>query len=101
MNDIQFVDGGIIGSPAWTPKETWLYLSGERANEIAACFSKGPLETKLIGNEIGKASALKMCLQQTKGTSALLSAVLGTAEALGIREELYQQWDRVRVFQNK
>jgi 3-hydroxyisobutyrate dehydrogenase-like beta-hydroxyacid dehydrogenase len=92
--DIQFVDGGIIGGPAWLPKETWLYLSGEHANEIAACFSNGPLETKIIESEIGKASALKMCYAAyTKGMTALLSAILATAEALGVREELYQQWD--------
>ena len=94
-NGIHFVDGGIIGGPAWTPKETWLYLSGEHANEIASCFSKGPLETKIIGNEIGKASALKMCYAAyTKGTTALLSAILATAESLGVRDELYQHWDR-------
>ena len=91
---IRFIDGGIIGGPAWTPKETWLYLSGEHAHEIAACFTNGPLETKIIGNEIGKASALKMCYAAyTKGTSALLSAILATAESLGVRTELYQQWD--------
>ena len=94
-NDIQFVDGGVIGGPAWTPKETWLYLSGKYAKEIASCFSKGPLETKIIGNEIGKASALKMCYAAyTKGTTALLAALLATAESLGVREELYQQWDK-------
>jgi 3-hydroxyisobutyrate dehydrogenase-like beta-hydroxyacid dehydrogenase len=93
-NKIQFVDGGIIGGPAWTPKETWLYLSGERAGEIANCFPNGPLETKVIGNEIGKASALKMCYAAyTKGTTALLSAILATAESLNVREELYQQWE--------
>jgi len=93
-NNIQFVDGGIIGGPAWTPKETWLYLSGERAGEIAGCFSNGPLETKILGNEIGKASALKMCYAAyTKGTTALLSALLAAAESLGVREELYQQWN--------
>ena len=92
---IAFVDGGVIGGPAWRPKETWLYLSGERTDEIAACFSNGPLETKIIGTEIGRASALKMCYAAyTKGTTALLAAVLATAEALGVREELYQQWDR-------
>jgi 3-hydroxyisobutyrate dehydrogenase-like beta-hydroxyacid dehydrogenase len=92
--DIQFVDGGIIGGPAWTPKETWLYLSGKHAQEIASCFSKGPLETKIIGDEIGKASALKMCYAAySKGTTALLSAVLTTAESLGVREELCRQWD--------
>ena len=89
-----FVDGGIIGGPAWKPKETWLYLSGEYLQDIASCFSNGPLETKVIGNEIGKASALKMCYAAyTKGTTALLSAILATAESLGVREELYQQWD--------
>jgi len=94
-NDIHFIDGGIIGGPAWTPNETWLYLSGEHANEIAACYSKGLIETKIIGNEIGKASALKMCYAAyTKGTTALLSAILSTAASLGVREELYQQWDR-------
>lgn len=93
-NDIQFVDGGIIGGPAWKPKETWLYLSGEHAHEIASCFSKGPLEAKIIGDEIGKASALKICYAAySKGTTALLSAVLATAESLGVREELYRQWD--------
>jgi 3-hydroxyisobutyrate dehydrogenase-like beta-hydroxyacid dehydrogenase len=93
-NGIHFVDGGIIGGPAWTPKETWLYLSGEGATEIASCFSNGPLEIKIIGNEIGKASALKMCYAAyTKGTTALLSAILAAAESLDVREELYQQWD--------
>ena len=93
-NDIQFVDGGIIGGPAWTPKGTWLYLSGDYSEEIASCFANGPFETKIIGIEIGKASALKMCYAAySKGTTALLSAILATAESLGVRGELYEQWD--------
>ena len=93
-NDIQFVDGGIIGGPAWDRGETWLYPSGEHAYSVASCFSNGPLETKIIGKEIGKASALKMCYAAyTKGTTALLSAILAAAEALNVRNELYQQWD--------
>ena len=93
-NDIQFVDGGIIGGPAQARGETWLYLSGEYAYEVASWFSNGPLESKIIGNEIGKASALKMCYAAyTKGTTALLSAILAAAEALDVRNELYQQWD--------
>lgn len=94
-NNIHFIDGGIIGGPAWESKSTWLYLSGKDANEIANCFSKGPLETKIIGDEIGKASALKMCYAAySKGTTALLCAVLGAAESLGVRDELYEQWDK-------
>ena len=93
-NGIHFIDGGIIGGPAWTPKETWLYLSGKDAEVIADFFTSGPLETKIISDEIGKASALKMCYAAySKGTTALLAAILATAESLGVREELYRQWD--------
>ena len=90
---IRFVDGGIIGGPAWKPKETFLYLSGKGANIIADCFTNGLLETKIIGDEIGKASALKMCYAAySKGTTALLAAILAAAESLDVRAELYQQW---------
>jgi len=93
-NGGRFIDGGIIGGPAWTPKETILYLSGNDSKVIADCFSNGPLEPRIIGDEIGKASALKMCYAAySKGTTALLSAILATAESLGVRDELYKQWD--------
>lgn len=92
-----FVDGGIIGGPAWESGRTWLYLSGpgSAAAEIVRCFDGGPLEMAVIGETIGKASALKMCYAAyTKGTSALLSAILAAAEALGVREDLETQWSR-------
>ncbi len=91
--DVSFVDGGIIGLPAWKPHTTCLYLSGSRAADVAACFSAGPLDTKVLGTEIGKASALKMCYAaNTKGAVALLAAILATAEGLGVREALFEQW---------
>ena len=94
VNDIRFIDGGIIGGPAWKPNETFLYLSGKNATMIADLFSNGPLETKIIGDEVGKASALKMCYAAySKGTTALLAAILAAAETLGVRDELYQLWD--------
>jgi len=88
-----FVDGGIVGGPAWQPDSTWLYLSGPRAAEAAALFAAGPLETVVIGDEIGKASALKMCYAAySKGSTALLCAVVAAAEQLGVREDLNRQW---------
>ena len=90
-----FVDGSIIGGPAWEPGKTWLYLSGAAADEMAAYFAAGPLETEVIGGEIGKASALKMCFAaNTKGAMALLCAVAAAAEQLGVRDELERQWSR-------
>lgn len=92
---IAFVDGGIIGGPAWEPGETWLYLAGSGAGRAAACFTAGPLEVAVIGERAGKASALKMCYAAyTKGTSALLANVLALAEASGVRAELSAQWER-------
>lgn len=92
---VSFVDGGIIGGPAWRPKTTWLYLSGREAGRVADCFAAGPLETEVMGEGIGKASALKMCYAAyTKGTTALLCAILGAAEGLGVRPELEAQWGR-------
>jgi 3-hydroxyisobutyrate dehydrogenase-like beta-hydroxyacid dehydrogenase len=92
---VDFVDGGIIGVPVWERGKTWLYLSGEKAQEAAAHFSGGPLETSVVGGEVGKASALKMCYAAyTKGTTALLCGILATAEALGVRAELETQWSR-------
>jgi 3-hydroxyisobutyrate dehydrogenase-like beta-hydroxyacid dehydrogenase len=92
---IKFVDGGIIGMPAWESGKTWLYLSGEERGYLATCFDGGPLETEVMGEEIGKASALKMCFAAyTKGTTALLCALLAAAEKLGVREDLEKQWSR-------
>jgi 3-hydroxyisobutyrate dehydrogenase-like beta-hydroxyacid dehydrogenase len=88
-----FVDGGIVGGPAWKPGTTCLYLSGREAETVAALFSAGPLSVRVIGDQIGTASALKMCYAaRTKGTTALQCAILATAEEFGVREELQRQW---------
>ncbi len=92
---IRFVDGGIIGLPDWDNGHTWLYLSGKHAAEVAACFSSGPLKAEVVGDRFGKASALKMCYAaNTKGTTALICAVVAAAEALGVKKELLDQWSR-------
>jgi 3-hydroxyisobutyrate dehydrogenase-like beta-hydroxyacid dehydrogenase len=94
-HDLDFVDGSIIGGPAWQSGKTWLYLSGAKARQAAEFFSGGPIEIEVIGDEIGKASALKMCFAgYTKGTTALLSAILAASDELGVRDELEKQWSR-------
>jgi len=92
---VRFVDGGIIGLPPKARGQTWLYLSGEHADSIACLFQAGPLEDEVIGTEAGKASALKMCYAaQNKGSIALLTAVMGAADRLGVLEELRREWAR-------
>jgi len=95
LHGTHFVSGSIIGGPAWQPNSTWLYLSGEEAQTAADLFSAGPLETAVLGDDITRASALKMCFAAySKGTTALLSAVMAAAEALNVREDLERQWSR-------
>lgn len=88
-----FLDGSIIGMPARTRGQTWLYVSGENAAGAAPYFCGGPLEFEVLGDYAGQASALKMCFAaHSKGTAALQAAVLAAAEGLGVQEALARQW---------
>ncbi|MCP4549047.1 MAG: NAD(P)-dependent oxidoreductase [bacterium] len=90
---IRFVDGGIIGNPAWESGRTWLYLSGEHADCAAAYFTEPPLVVTTLGDQIGRASAIKMCFAAyTKGSTALICSILGAADGLGVRDALLRQW---------
>ena len=92
---IEFVDGSIVGPPAWRTGSTRFYLSGPRAAEIAALFDGTLTEAIVIGGEIGRASALKMVFAaQTKGFTALVSAIQAAAESLGVRDDLDKEWER-------
>lgn len=89
-----YIDGGIIGGPAWTCEAgTRLYLSGPRAAEVSVCFADSPLSAPVISERIGAASALKMGYAAfTKGSTALLTAILGMVEKEGVRTDLARQW---------
>lgn len=90
-----FLDGSIIGMPARTRGQTWLYVSGENASAAAPYFCGGPLEFEMLGDYAGQASALKMCFAaHSKGMAALQAAVLAAAEGLGVQEALARQWAR-------
>lgn len=88
-----FVDGGLIGPPARQEGTTRLYLSGDQAEQVAALFSSGPLEARVIPGAAGQASALKMAFAGwTKGTSALILAIRALAAAEGVEDALLEQW---------
>lgn len=88
-----FVDGGIIGSPVKKPGTTRMYLSGEKAEEIAQLFSKSMLDARSIGATPGEASALKVVYAAwTKGTDALILAIRALATHEGVDEALLAEW---------
>ena len=93
---VTFVDGGIIGLASMMSGKTWIYLSGEAAPDAAKLFAAGPLQPEVLSGPAGQASALKMCFAAySKITTALLTAILATADQQGVRAELERQWSRM------
>lgn len=88
-----YIDGGIIGwAPGKSKADTKLYVSGPQAGLMDALDGNGKKVIQL-GDEIGRASAVKMIYASvTKGTDSLLTAAYTAAEALGIREVLEAEW---------
>jgi 3-hydroxyisobutyrate dehydrogenase-like beta-hydroxyacid dehydrogenase len=81
---LDFVDGSISGGPPRPGSQTRVYLSGGRADEIAAA-APPEIDARVIGAEIGLASAVKMCTAAMyKGSTALLAQALLTAHAHGV-----------------
>lgn len=80
------VDGSISGGPPG-PQDavrTRLYLSGPRAQEVADVPAPW-LDLRVVGPEVGTASAVKMCTAAYyKGRTALAAQALLTAQALGV-----------------
>jgi 3-hydroxyisobutyrate dehydrogenase-like beta-hydroxyacid dehydrogenase len=89
----RFVDAGIVGPPPRRAGDTRLYLSGPAAGEVGELFVGTPVEARVVGDEIGAASALKMAYAGwTKGSAALLLAVRALARAEGVEEALIAEW---------
>jgi 3-hydroxyisobutyrate dehydrogenase-like beta-hydroxyacid dehydrogenase len=86
----QFVDGGIVGSPPRDAGTTRLYLSGDRAEDVAQLFAGSVLDARVAPN----ASAVKMAYAAwTKGTAAMLLAIRELARRDGVEETLLAEWD--------
>jgi 3-hydroxyisobutyrate dehydrogenase-like beta-hydroxyacid dehydrogenase len=78
---LDLVDGSISGPPPRRAGTTRLYLSGARASELSQ-LAPARLDVRVLGHEVGTASALKMCTASVyKGTVALLAHALLTARA--------------------
>ncbi|MCY4078962.1 MAG: DUF1932 domain-containing protein [Caldilineaceae bacterium] len=88
----RFVDASIIGPPPRREGATRFYASGVHAGELAKLEDYG-LDVPVISDSVGDASAIKMCYAgMTKGLTALCTNLLVAAEALGIREALFDEW---------
>ncbi|MBA2332441.1 MAG: NAD(P)-dependent oxidoreductase [Actinobacteria bacterium] len=81
---LDLVDGSISGGPPHAGGSTRIYLSGGRATELAALPAPG-IDARIVGPEIGAASAVKMSTASVyKGTVGLLAHALLAADANGV-----------------
>ena len=92
------VDGAIIGPPAWERGHTVLWLSGPAAEDVAALFAGSPFAVRVLGTELGTASALKACFAlQSKALPAIWLEIAAAARAAGVEEELRDELRRTGV----
>jgi 3-hydroxyisobutyrate dehydrogenase-like beta-hydroxyacid dehydrogenase len=89
----QFVDGGIVGPPPREDTHTRLYLSGREATRVAELFDSTPIQARVVSDEPGTASAVKMAYAAwSKGAAALLLAIRALARAEGVESTLLGEW---------
>lgn len=85
---LELVDGSISGPPPWRPDTTRVYLSGQRAGEVAALPFEG-MELTVVSSEIGAASAVKMSTASVyKGSTAVLAQALLAAQRNGVLDHV-------------
>jgi 3-hydroxyisobutyrate dehydrogenase-like beta-hydroxyacid dehydrogenase len=87
------VDGGIVGPPPRQAGTTRLYLSGAAAATVAELFAGSAVDARLVSDEVGAASAVKMAYAAwTKGTTALVLAIRDLARAERVEQSLLEEW---------
>jgi len=92
------VDGSIIGPPPWEPGHTALWLSGAAAPTVAELFGGSPFAARVLGPELGTASALKACFaMQSKALPMIWLAMAAAADGYGVRAELRAELARMGV----
>ncbi len=93
-SDVEYVDGGIIGPPAYAHGSTRLYVSGPGAGAVSDLFTGSVLEVIALQGDLTAASALKICYAAwTKGYAALLGNIRALASHEGVEQALLAEWD--------
>ncbi len=95
-----FVDVGIIGGPPRVGEQGGprLYASGAHAADLALLSNYG-LDVRVLGEQSGQASGLKMCYASlTKGLTALATEAFVAASLLGLQEPLSAEFQALPFF---
>ncbi len=89
----KYIDGGIIGSPPGRGEPPRFYASGPHDAILGQLDGRG-ISVPLMGGEVGRASAIKMCYASlSKGAAALHASALISAMNLGIYDEFVAEME--------
>ena len=89
----RYIDGGIIGSPPGRGEPPRFYASGPHEAIMGQLDGRG-ISVPLMGGEVGRASAIKMCYASlSKGAAALNASALISAMNLGIYDEFITEME--------
>jgi 3-hydroxyisobutyrate dehydrogenase-like beta-hydroxyacid dehydrogenase len=90
----QFIDASIVGGPPRGGSPPRFYASGLDTSPFEALARYG-LNVVVLGDQVGQASAIKMCYAAlTKGSAALMIELLTAAQALGVAEALAREFEQ-------
>ena len=89
----KYIDGGIIGSPPGRGAPPRFYASGPHEAILGQLDGRG-ISVPMMGGDVGRASAIKMCYASlSKGTAALNASALISAMNLGIYDEFINEME--------
>ena len=89
----RYIDGGIIGGPPGRGAPPRFYASGPHEAIMGQLDGRG-ISVPLMGGEVGRASAIKMCYASlSKGAAALNASALISAMNLGIYDEFIAEME--------
>ncbi|PYC86599.1 phosphogluconate dehydrogenase [Streptomyces tateyamensis] len=93
LPDATVVDGSVIGSPPRDGKRPRLFLSGpgDAADQVVKLFAATDVQARVLGTELGQASALKLAYTSYQKASRVLAALsYALAADHGVEDELLE-----------
>ncbi len=85
----RFVDGAIMGALPIFGHKVLIYAAGSHAQEAVRLLNQRGMNIQSVGQEAGRASAIKLILSiSTKGLEALLVETLLAAHYYGVEEQV-------------
>ena len=93
--NIKYCDGAILGSLPKFKHRVPILISGEGTDKIKDYFSQWNMNISIVGNEPGRASAIKLCRSiYSKGTQALLIELIKATEHFQVTDIVLESFEK-------